>query len=60
LDENFATIAREPVQDEIHVLPNRLANYGLVTRILADAKRTGASASPARRNIYSRSRREHR
>lgn len=41
LNDAFAKIAQRPVQDEIHVLPDRLANYGLVAQILADAQRAG-------------------
>ena len=41
LDSIFASIARQPNQDEIHMAPNRLASYGLVAQILADAQRLG-------------------
>jgi biopolymer transport protein ExbD len=41
LDDDFTTIARQPEQDEIHVSPDRLAHYGLVAQILADAQRIG-------------------
>jgi biopolymer transport protein ExbD len=41
LDRYFAVVAKQSQQDEIHVMPNRLANYGLVARIMSDAQRIG-------------------
>lgn len=41
LDGYFLQIASDPVQPEIHLRPNRLAKYGSVARVLADAQRLG-------------------
>ena len=43
MDAYFAAIGKKPAdsQDEIHVSPNRLAKYDVVSRVLADAQRLG-------------------
>jgi len=45
MDAYFADIAKKSneLQDEIHVSPNRLANYDAVAKVLADAQRLGAT-----------------
>ena len=44
MDTYLADIGKKPaaVQDEIHVTPNRLASYDVVSKVLADAQRLGA------------------
>ena len=44
MDAYLADIGRKPAdqQDEIHVTPNRLAKYDVVSKVLADAQRLGA------------------
>ncbi|MGH6889757.1 MAG: ExbD/TolR family protein [Rhizomicrobium sp.] len=39
----FKEIADEPVQDEVHVSPNRLAKYDTVAKVLAEASRDGVT-----------------
>jgi biopolymer transport protein ExbD len=43
MDAYFTAIGNKPAadQDEIHVNPNRLAKYDVVSRVLADAQRRG-------------------
>ena len=41
LDGYFLNAASQPVQPEIHLKPNRLAKYGTVARVLADAQKLG-------------------
>jgi biopolymer transport protein ExbD len=43
LDAYLADAARKNPQPEIHVNPDRLANYDVVARVLADAQRLGAT-----------------
>ena len=43
LDAYLADAAQKTPQPEIHVNPNRLANYDVVARVLADAQRLGAT-----------------
>ena len=43
LDAYLADAARQSPQPEIHVNPNRLANYDVVAKVLADAQRLGAT-----------------
>jgi biopolymer transport protein ExbD len=41
LEKRFATAAAEPVQPEIHINPNKLANYSSVVGVMAIAERDG-------------------
>ncbi len=41
LQSHFATAAAMPDQPEIHLRPNKLANYKYVAHVLADAQRLG-------------------
>jgi len=43
MDAYLADAASKSPQPEIHVNPNRLANYDVVARVLADAQRLGAT-----------------
>ena len=43
LDAYLADAARQKPQPEIHVNPNRLVNYDVVAKVLADAQRLGAT-----------------
>jgi biopolymer transport protein ExbD len=43
LDAYLADAAQKTPQPEIHVNPNRLTNYDVVARVLADAQRLGAT-----------------
>jgi len=43
LDSYLADAATKTPQPEIHVNPNRLANYDVVAKVLADAQRLGAT-----------------
>jgi biopolymer transport protein ExbD len=43
LDAYLADAAKKNPQPEIHVNPNRLANYDVVAKVLADAQRLGAT-----------------
>ncbi len=43
MDAYLADAARQNPQPEIHVNPNRLANYDVVAKVLADAQRLGAT-----------------
>ena len=43
LDAYLADAASKTPQPEIHVNPNRLANYDVVAKVLADAQRLGAT-----------------
>jgi biopolymer transport protein ExbD len=43
LDAYLADAARKDPQPEIHVNPDRLANYDVVAKVLADAQRLGAT-----------------
>lgn len=43
LDGYFSAVARQQDQPEIRVQPNRLAAYGIVARIMADAQRLGVT-----------------
>lgn len=43
LDAYLADAAKQSPQPEIHVNPNRLANYDVVAQVLADAQRLGAT-----------------
>ena len=43
LDAYLADAAKQNPQPEIHVNPNRLANYDVVAKVLADAQRLGAT-----------------
>jgi len=43
LDAYLADAAKQNPQPEIHVNPDRLANYDVVARVLADAQRLGAT-----------------
>lgn len=43
LDAYLADAAKKNPQPEIHVNPNRLANYDVVAQVLADAQRLGAT-----------------
>ena len=43
LDSYLADAAKQDPQPEIHLNPNRLANYDAVARVLADAQRLGAT-----------------
>ncbi|MFP3271140.1 MAG: biopolymer transporter ExbD, partial [Paraburkholderia sp.] len=42
LDAKLAQVAAEPVQAEIHLLPNKLVPYKDVAAVLAAAQRIGA------------------
>ncbi|MBB3882837.1 biopolymer transport protein ExbD [Acetobacter oeni] len=41
LQSRFQQAAAEPVQPEMHIHPNRLADYRTVAHVLADAQRLG-------------------
>jgi len=41
LDQKLAAAAAEPVQPEVHIDPNKLANYGVVVSVMAAAERLG-------------------
>jgi biopolymer transport protein ExbD len=43
LDAKLAQVAAEPVQAEIHLLPNKLAPYSDVAAVLAAAQRIGVT-----------------
>jgi biopolymer transport protein ExbD len=43
MDAYLADAASKSPQPEIHVNPNRLANYDVVAKVLADAQRLGAT-----------------
>jgi len=43
MDAYLADAASKTPQPEIHVNPNRLANYDVVAQVLADAQRLGAT-----------------
>ncbi|MEA3121662.1 MAG: biopolymer transport protein ExbD [Paraburkholderia sp.] len=43
LDAKFAQVAAQPVQPEIHLLPNKLAPYKAVAEVMASAQREGAT-----------------
>lgn len=43
LESKLARVAAEPVQDEIHVRPNKLVPYKDVAAVLAAAQRVGAT-----------------
>ena len=43
LDAKLAAIAAEPDQDEVHVNPNKLADYGDVIAVMAAAQRLGVT-----------------
>ncbi|NIE81823.1 MULTISPECIES: biopolymer transporter ExbD [unclassified Burkholderia] len=43
LERRFAEVAGQPVQPEVHLLPNRLAPYRVVAQVLAAAQREGAT-----------------
>jgi biopolymer transport protein ExbD len=43
LDAYLADAARKNPQPEIHVNPDKLANYDVVAKVLADAQRLGAT-----------------
>jgi biopolymer transport protein ExbD len=43
LDAYLADAAKQSPQPEIHVNPNRLANYDVVAKVLADAQRLGVT-----------------
>jgi biopolymer transport protein ExbD len=43
LDSYLADAAKKTPQPEIHLNPNRLANYDVVAKVLADAQRLGAT-----------------
>jgi biopolymer transport protein ExbD len=43
LEKLFATAAAEPEQPEIHINPNKLANYSAVVGVMAIAERDGLS-----------------
>src|SRR3954463_16792518 len=43
LDGYLADAARKNPQPEIHLNPDRLANYDVVAKVLADAQRLGAT-----------------
>ena len=43
LDRYFTDIAAQIPQPEVHLRPNRLAKYGAVARVLADAQRLGVT-----------------
>ena len=41
LDAYFRAVAREPVQDDVLISPNRLARYDAIAKIMASAQRLG-------------------
>ncbi len=41
LNAKLAAAAAEPVQPEVHINPNKLANYGAVIAVMAAAERLG-------------------
>ncbi len=41
LEQKLATAAAEPDQPEVHINPNKLANYGAVIQVMAAAERLG-------------------
>jgi biopolymer transport protein ExbD len=43
LDVKLSQVAAQPVQAEIHLLPNKLAPYRSVAAVLASAQRMGAT-----------------
>jgi biopolymer transport protein ExbD len=43
LDRYFQDISAQIPQPEVHLRPNRLAKYGAVARVLADAQRLGVT-----------------
>jgi biopolymer transport protein ExbD len=43
MDAYLADAAKQSPQPEIHVNPNRLVNYDVVAKVLADAQRLGAT-----------------
>jgi biopolymer transport protein ExbD len=43
LESKFAQVAAQPVQPEIHLLPNKLAPYKAVAEVMAAAEREGAT-----------------
>jgi len=43
MDAYLADAARQKPQPEIHLNPNRLTNYDVVAKVLADAQRLGAT-----------------
>jgi biopolymer transport protein ExbD len=43
LDSHLQQVAAEPVQAEIHLLPNKLVPYKDVAAVLASAQRIGAT-----------------
>jgi biopolymer transport protein ExbD len=43
LDRYFQDISSQIPQPEVHLRPNRLAKYGAVARVLADAQRLGVT-----------------
>jgi biopolymer transport protein ExbD len=43
LDSYLADAAKQTPQPEVHINPNRLANYDVVAKVLADAQRLGAT-----------------
>ncbi|MGG1949410.1 biopolymer transporter ExbD [Trinickia sp. NRRL B-1857] len=43
LESKLAQVAAEPVQDEIHVRPNKLVPYKDVAEVMAAAQRVGAT-----------------
>ncbi|PMS36098.1 outer membrane transport energization protein ExbD [Trinickia symbiotica] len=43
LEAKFAQVAAQPVQPEIHLLPNKLAPYKTVAQVMAAAQREGAT-----------------
>jgi len=43
LDANFAGAARQSPQPEIHLIPDRLAKYDAVAKVMSDARRLGAT-----------------
>jgi biopolymer transport protein ExbD len=43
LESKLAQVAAEPVQDEIHLRPNKLAPYKDVAAVMAAAQRVGAT-----------------
>jgi biopolymer transport protein ExbD len=43
LDQKLAAVAAEPDQPEVHIDPNKLANYGSVIAVMAAAERLGVN-----------------
>jgi biopolymer transport protein ExbD len=43
LDSKLEAAAQEPVQPEVHINPNKLANYGIVIGVMAAAEREGVT-----------------